>query len=404
MGMVVKNLPARAGYVAALLLAVVMLILFLGPFWWPGESSSWAAFIRAALVIALLCAAPALSRRSFFISPLTCTVLLLFVYLLINSLMADDDLKSMRRILLILVFFVGVGLVRPSGAFDWEKILKLSVVVVALFAAFSMLNLALHGAFVLGYRQMLLASSGVPDVADFGNTIVAGMNYGLFLLGGVWLMLRSRRRAEIALWLACCAVIAIYIYFTFARSAWLASSVGGLVLLSTMTSGKLRRNILIPAAVIVVLVLIFGFSELAYEVQTRGVTGRNEVWLAVFERLSGHWWFGVGAGTPLGDVRLSTGQVVRNTHGLYFEVLYQFGIVGLALLLATMLHAGGCLMRARHTSVIACLWLALLCSVGVVMTVELHTFVGSPNVVWEWLWLPLAGAVAISREARRAEG
>lgn len=402
--MVVKNLPARAGYIAGLLLAVVLLIMFLGPFWWPGESSSWAAFIRAALVIALLCAAPAFKRRAFCLSPLTYTVLLLFAYLLINSVMADDAMKSLRRILLIIVFFIAVGLIRARGNFDWEKILKISVVVVALFAAFSMLNLAIHGAFFLGYRQMSLSGSGVTDVADFGNTIVAGMNYGLFLLAGIWLTLRSRRRAEIILWLLCCALIATYIYFTFARSAWLASSVGGLVLLGTMTSGKLRRNILIPAAIVIALVLIFGFSELAYEVQTRGVTGRNEVWLAVFERLAGHWWFGVGAGTPLGDVHLSTGQVVRNTHGLYFEVLYQFGIVGLALLLATMLHAGACLARARKTSEIARLWLAILCAVSVVMTVELHTFVGSPNLVWEWLWLPLAGAVAISREARRAEG
>ena len=402
--MAVKNLPARAQYIAGLLLAVVMVIIFLGPFWWPGESSSWAAFIRAALVIALLCAAPALSRHSFSLSPLTYTVLLLFAYLLINSVMADDAMKSLRRILLIIVFFIAVGLIRARGNFDWEKILKISVVVVALFAAFSMLNLALHGAFVLGYRQMLLASSGVTDVADFGNTIVAGMNYGLFLLAGVWLTLRARRRAEIGLWMVCCALVATYIYFTFARSAWLASAVGGLVLIGTMTHGKLRRNILIPTAVIVALVLLFGFSELAYEVQTRGVTGRNEVWLAVFERLAGHWWFGVGAGTPLGEVQLSTGQIVRNTHGLYFEVLYQFGIVGLVLLLATMLHAGACLFRARQTSEIARLWLAILCSVGVVMTVELHTFVGSPNLIWEWLWLPLAGAVAISREARRAEG
>lgn len=401
--MAVKNLPARAGYIAGLLLAVVMVIMFLGPFWWPGESSSWAAFIRAALVIALFCAAPTLNRHSFSISPLTYTVLLLFAYLLINSLTADDAMKSLRRLLLIIVFFIAVGLIRARGNFDWEKILKVSVVVVALFAAFSMLNIALHGAFVLGYRQMALASSGVTDVADFGNTIVAGMNYGLFLLAGVWLTLRSRRRAEVGLWLVCCALVATYIYFTFARSAWLASAVGGMVLIGTMTHGKLRRNILIPTAIIVALVLLFGFSELAYEVQTRGVTGRNEVWLAVFERLAGHWWFGVGAGTPLGEVQLSTGQIVRNTHGLYFEVLYQFGIVGLALLITTMLHAGACLFRARQTSEIARLWLAILCSVGVVMTVELHTFVGSPNLVWEWLWLPLAGAVAISREARRAE-
>ncbi|GEM_PF-5003026 len=58
MVMVVKSLSLRLGYFAGLLLAVAMIALFVGPFWWPGESSSWAAFIRATLVLALLCAVP----------------------------------------------------------------------------------------------------------------------------------------------------------------------------------------------------------------------------------------------------------------------------------------------------------------------------------------------------------
>jgi hypothetical protein len=401
--MVVKSLSARAGYFAGLLLALGMLVILLGPFWWPGESSSWAAVIRVVLVLALICSAPALTRQSFFMTPLTYTVLLLLAYLIANSLMAGDGMKSFRRMLLILIFFAGVGLMKEDGPFDWKKILQISVVLVAGVAAFSIIHQALHGAFALGYRKMPISASGVADFADFGNTIVAGMNYGLFLLAGVWLLLRSRGRAEAGLWLLCSAVIATYILFTFARSAWAAVAVGGLVLLCTMTSGKLRRNILILVAVAAVLIVTLGFSELLYEVQKRGVTGRTEVWRTVFERLAGHWWLGVGAGNGLGEVELSTGQIVHNTHGLYFEVLYQFGLVGLALLLVTMVHTSVCLFRARKVSELARLWLAMLCGVGVVMMVELHTFVGSPNLVWEWLWLPIAGAVAISREAHRAK-
>ncbi len=402
MVMVVKSLSLRLGYFAGLLLAVAMIALFVGPFWWPGESSSWAAFIRATLVLALLCAVPGARKQSFRFTPLAGTVLVLIGYLILNSLFADDSLRSFRRLLLIIVFILGVGLIKSDGPFDWKKILQLSVVIVAGFAAFSMLNLAARGTFLLGYRQMSLSGSGVTDVADFGNTIVAGMHYGLFLLAGLWLMLRSRQRSEFAIWFVCCGLIALYIFFTFARTAWVATIVGGFVLMCLMTTGKVRRNILLASAAIAIIILLLGFRELLYEVQVRGITNRDEVWHTVFERLSGQWWFGVGAGGALGEVVLRSGQVVRNTHGLYFEVLYQFGIVGVALLLATMAHSAFCLLRARMTCEISRLWLALLCSIAVVMMVELHTFVGSPSLVWEWLWLPIAGALSISREAKRA--
>lgn len=401
MVMVVKSLSLRLGSFAGLLLALAMIVLFVGPFWWPGESSSWAAFIRATLVLALLCAVPGLRRRSFHFTPLAGTVLVLIAYLILNSLFADDSLRSFRRLLLIVVFILGVGLIKSDGPFDWKKILQLSVLVVAGFAAFSMLNLAAHGAFMLGYRQMSLSSSGVATVADFGNTIVAGMNYGFFLLAGLWLMLRSRHRGEFAIWLLCCALIALYVFFTFARTAWVATIVGGFTLMCMMTTGKVRRNILLISAAIAVIILLLGFRELLYEVEVRGVTNRDEVWRTVFERLSGHWWFGMGAGSALGEVALRSGQVVRNTHGLYFEVLYQFGIVGVVLLMATMAHCAFRLLCARMTSEISRLWLALLCAIAVVMMVELHTFVGSPSLVWEWLWLPIAGALSISREVRR---
>ena len=85
-------------------------------------------------------------------------------------------------------------------------------------------------------------------------------------------------------------------------------------------------------------------------------------------------------------------------------MLYQLGIVGLALLVITMAFAAVSLSRALARSKEAGLWIAMLAGIAVVMVVELHTFIGTPGLVWMWLWLPLAGAIAVSREVAQREG
>lgn len=140
-----------------------------------------------------------------------------------------------------------------------------------------------------------------------------------------------------------------------------------------------------------------GYRQLAYEFGSRGLTHRDEVWRTVIERVGEHWWFGHGAHTDLGDVVLSTGQVVHNPHSLYLEVLYQFGAVGLASLLVMLLASLWTLLRSRAT--MAPLWFSVLAASTIVFMVEMHFFIAAPNVVWMWLWLPLAGALgAASRE------
>ncbi|HLD09807.1 MAG TPA: hypothetical protein VJB68_07145, partial [Methylophilaceae bacterium] len=92
------------------------------------------------------------------------------------------------------------------------------------------------------------------------------------------------------------------------------------------------------------------------------------------------------------------GQVVTNPHSLYLEVLYQFGLVGLAALWLTL---GMCLHGLwKAGSDLGRFWLAVLAASSVMMLVEMHFFVDTPNVVWMWVWLPLAGALAVTTQSK----
>jgi len=389
---------------SSLFAALAILAMFLGSFWWPGSSSAWASFIRIALLLSLLASLGLFNRRSFSLNPLIIATAVLLGYMFLNSFFSGDNFQSTRRLVLICLFIAAVSAIKPQSVLNWTRIMQIGVCLATGFALFSMVNLMTHGAFKFGYREMKLATSGLVNVADFGNTIVAGMHYAFFLIAGAWLMLTAEKRRESLFWLLCCAVLAVYIYFTFARSAWMGCAAGCLLLVCVMTQGKVRRSLLIAIAVGIVAIAILGFRELMFEVNVRGVTGRNEVWSMIFSRLTDHWWFGRGAGTALGQVRLHTGQIVGNTHSLYLEVLYQLGIVGLALLVITMAFAAVSLSRALARSKEAGLWIAMLAGIAVVMVVELHTFIGTPGLVWMWLWLPLAGAIAVSREVAQREG
>lgn len=394
---------SRVRECSSVFVALAVIAMLLGPFWWPSSSSGWASFIRIALLLGLLSALPTLRRQSFSSSPMTVALVVLLGYLLVNSCFSEDDFRSARRLALIVSFVIAVGLIGSDNLCSWRRLIQLVVPIAASFALFSILYRVFHGDFDMGYRAMSLSDSGVSGVADFGNTIVAGMHYAFFLVGGGWLMLSTKSRRVGLLWLLCCLVLAVYIYFTFARSSWMAVAAGGLVLICLMTSGRLRVGLLVAVLVATAGAAVVGSHYLMYEIGVRGLTGRNEVWDAVFSRLADHWWFGRGAGVGLGQVTLETGQVVSNTHSLYMEVLFQFGVVGLALFLGTMAVAAWTLYRNLQRSPVAALWLTLLAGIAVVMLVELHTFVGTPGLVWMWVWLPLGGALQVSREARCLE-
>ncbi|QRY78450.1 O-antigen ligase family protein [Pseudomonas sp. PDNC002] len=384
---------ARVLKVAGLALAgITLACLLVGRFWWPTDSGNWEKTLRIMVCLALLVGSVALIRERARWFSLTFVLFCVFWLGLVVNAVAADSSSSVRQLLMIMVFsLMTIGLGGSDGR-TWRIVLGIGALSGAGFAAFSLLHKAWLGEFSFAYRTLNIHDSGVPGVADFGITIEAGMHYAFSFIVALWLALRSRRWPSLTLWSACAALQGAYIYFTFSRAAWMAALIGAVVLVLVGAEGRVRKAFLSLMALGGLVALMVGYKRLAYEFGTRGLTHRDEVWRTVIERVGEHWWFGHGAHTELGDVALSTGEVVHNPHSLYLEVLYQFGAVGLASLLLMLAVCLWSLWRSRSS--LAPLWFSVLAAASVVFMVEMHFFVAAPNVVWMWLWVPMAGALA----------
>lgn len=380
---------------------IVMTILLLGRFWWPGDSTSWSASMRIALAPVLIVLLLQLYWERPLLSPVRLVFALFIGYLLLNAWWVADSSQAIRRILIIAVFTCAVCMVGVRDI-SWERLLAWVVAVGAMLAVFSMGHHLIKGSFPFGYREGGLVDSGVVGVADFGNTIVAGMHYAFCFLFAFWLALSAKTRRAALMWWGCLIVLAIYIYFTYARTSWVASALGAGVLVMLLAGSRVRQGIYIACAVLAVCVVVLGWQALSYEFTVRGLSFRDEIWLEVLSRMDGDWLFGHGAGVGVGEIFISNGMyTVHNTHCLYLEVLYQFGAIGLALMLVTMMSCGY-FLYLRRSNRLACLWLAMLVAVAVVMLVELNSFASTPNLVWIWFWLPISGAVAMAGTERVA--
>lgn len=372
--------------------------LLIGRFWWPSESGNWEKSLRMFSCLSLLLLAGELFIQRARLKSVPFVLFLLFLGGLLANAIATDSPSSVKQLLLILVFTLMVMTLGGEDSRLWRLVLGVAALSGAAFAGFSMLHKAALGQFVLAYRAMYIHDSGVPGVADFGITIEAGMHYAFSFLVAIWLMMRSRRIPVVLLWFACALIQGAYLYFTFSRAAWGVALFGGLLLLLSLSRGRVRLASVGALAVGGLAVLAVGYRHIAYEFADRGLTNRDQVWRAVINRIGEHWWFGHGSHTDLGEVFLTTGEVVHNPHSLYLEVLYQFGGVGLASLLVIFAATLWALWNCRDS--LARLWFAMLASAAIVFAVEMHFFVAAPNVVWMWFWVPMAGALAVIGQHR----
>ncbi len=145
------------------------------------------------------------------------------------------------------------------------------------------------------------------------------------------------------------------------------------------------------AALLVLVALVLMKFPGMFDIEaSRNLTYRDLIWRMVLDAMPGYWLQGHGAGVSM-EVMHIPNQTVVNTHSLYLEVLFQYGLTGLLLFLGMLALAIRRLWLS--SSPLALLALALLLASVAVMFFELHSFIHSPNLIWLWIWLPLAIAL-----------
>lgn len=366
-------------------------VLLLGRFWWPGETSAWASSMRFCLGLFLLAAL--LSWRQVWFELSERKLLLVLggfgLWVVFSVLFLGGEADVLRRGLVLLVFIGAVAYLAGRYPHALLQLLQASAVLGAGVAIVTIYTKLQESGFAFHYRAFQLHSSGIPGFGDFGNPIISGMHLAIAGLTAFWSFLKASRPLSRGFWGLLLLPLGGYAFLTFSRSTWLALVVGGLVLLWRF--GKPWAWFASFATLLVIGgLLLLQFPNMLDVESARNVTHRDLIWQMVLDAMPGYWVHGHGAGVSM-DVMHIPNQTVVNTHSLYLEVLFQYGVVGLLLFSGMLLLA---LKRLWLSSTsLASLALSFLLASAAVMFFELHSFIHSPNLIWLWIWLPLAIAL-----------
>ncbi|MDR2688490.1 MAG: O-antigen ligase family protein [Azoarcus sp.] len=371
---------------------IALLLLFVGPFCWPAMNNSSESSLRVALLLGFFTAV--LSHRKPVMDLNLLIFLSFWIYLFLNAFFFGNA-QMMRRLAVILIF-VYVSAIALKDFCFCRKWISIVTAAIAFCALFSIVSHMVFGELTLSYRLAAISGSGFENFAEFHNSVDAGTYYAPALAFAIWLALTEKKRIAIVGWALCAFIIAVFLYFTYARTAWLACMAFVVILFMFAATPRVRNSVFWIMGIAILLAMIFVSDVILYELTERGLTFRDEIWSNVISRLPGHWMFGYGAGADTGPFSIGNeNQIVWHVHNLYLQILYQFGLSGLILMLIASTACLVKLFRLRSNA-LASLWLAILSGGLLSMFFAMNNFVGSPNRIWIYFWLPVAGCLALA--------
>jgi len=178
------------------------------------------------------------------------------------------------------------------------------------------------------------------------------------------------------------AVLLLFVFMTFTRSAWGALFLALLVMAACRPGSRTRRHVawLILLAAVVAVV---GMPELT----ARGWSMRPEILQRSWELFAHHPWFGLGQGAVF---RIDVGDMVlTHAHNMFSQLAIELGLPGLLLWLGTWFALGwrGWLNRREP---LGRLVLATWVFATIMTQFDLPHLLASPRPAWLIAWLPLA--------------
>jgi O-antigen ligase len=239
-----------------------------------------------------------------------------------------------------------------------------------------------------------LSSLGIEGYADFENPIVAALYYGVFGVYGFHQLLTRRYTLLLTVFFSVCVLtLSAYVYCTLSRGVWLgyAAAIGASVVLH---HNARSRKWLALAAVAVALVALW-LAPVLLEQKARGFTLRDLIWADWLQRLPDFWLFGAGAGQKF-DTCIENVQCFTQAHNLYLQFFFEFGIIGmLLLLLVTVQVVTRSLKREYWSYPLATLGFPLIVFALVTAMFDYHTVMNRPGVYWLVFWMPVGLILSI---------
>lgn len=324
-----------------------------------------------------------ISRKYLLIGlMLTFTILIA----LTNNNSENPGFAQFKTALYVTLYLATINLLVREGRM--EVCLNILFVLAGISAIASMIlqsTLQDQNIFLSGNR---LYSLGYGKYADFKNPIIAALFYGFFGIYGFCQLLTKRYSlATTLLFSACVLGLSMFVYCTFSRGVWLGY---GIALCTTAIIHRSPRSKkwLLAAAIFAVAVSIW-LSPVLIDQQVRGLSLRDLIWEGWFERINEFWLTGAGAGRRF-EICLASDQCFSQAHNLFLQFFYEYGIVGLLLMLSVLVVVFRRSMDRRAWAMpLGSIGLPLLIFSTITALFDYHTVLNRPGVYWMVFWLPI---------------
>lgn len=303
-----------------------------------------------------------------------------------------------KRCLQILVFVLLVSfLSERSRWFEWGLI---AAVGSAMFCAWLSL---IHTYWFLGYpwayREYRLESSGIAGFADFGNAIVAALYYGAMAVLALGLAYKIPMKFRVV-WYFGALGLCVAVFMTYSRGVWVALAIGAFSYWALSLPNRLFSLLLGATGAGTLLSVIISPDAMAKVFLN--LTHREEIWQYAVKSVEERWLVGLGPEAAFSACIDQLNHCFNQAHSLYLQTVFEFGMLGLLLLLAlpiTLLKG----VWPVSTDPKVRLALPLLAFALVAGVASYHTVLSRPGLVWIYFWLPIGILLGVNRR-RAAEG
>ena len=308
------------------------------------------------------------------------------VIALTNSNSENSAFVQFKTVLYVVLYLATINLLVREGRM--EVCLNILFVVAGITAIASLIVQSIlqdSSIFVSGSR---LYSLGYGKYANFQNPIIAALFYGFFGIYGFSQLLTKQYSTITTLLLSACVLgLSLFVYCTLARGVWLGYGVA-VCTTAILHHSDRSRKWLIAAAVITMIISISLFPILIDQ-YTRGLSLRDLIWEGWLGRMKEFWLAGAGAGRRF-EICLTGDQCFSQAHNLFLQFFYEYGAVGLLLMISMLIAVFRRAMDRRA-------WMMPLGSIGLPLLIfgiitaifDYHTILNRPGVYWMIFWLPI---------------
>lgn len=390
---------------------VVFLVFFISGFYITSfESSAFSSILRIMLVVGLFflffIKEQSFSFNKAFLKGLYLSksrglylgLLLFFFYILISTI-AFYEWAVLRRLIIVFVFLLMLSFYINLLSFDFKYLIYFLGSLGFLIGVFYLYNYYLINGFsMVKYRQNDLQGTSLEWLASYDNTITAALHISFLCIAAVWGFFNVKSKSASVFYFLAFNLLLLAIVLTFARTAWFAIF-SALVVFFFYEFKRNKLKVFILYGILFVAGLFY--LNFFYSLDAaRGLTLRDKIWIGLLSNMHSvkDWLFGMGPAAVVSFVKVSAKLTPVHAHNIYVETLYRNGIVGLLLFLNLILFSIRNIISAS-TDKENIFFVAILVGACTAMFFDFSNLIYSPNLLWLWVWFPIAVSLSIRKVA-----